>query len=154
MSGGSKSLWAKTIQTLFGGLILLVSTSWKRYSVCVILNWRSTTQLILLLWGQLARGRQGELCCSRAAPRFKRRDGGTGRRSGLKIRRGQPRGGSTPPPGTIEIKSFRCKWPLEIERSFDGCSGGCSFSRVSSSGCLQEVVLFGGPTPRFIRRTT
>ena len=29
------------------------------------------------------------------------RDGGTGRRSGLKIRRGQPRGGSTPPPGTI-----------------------------------------------------
>jgi hypothetical protein len=28
------------------------------------------------------------------------RDGGTGRRSGLKIRRGQPRGGSTPPPGT------------------------------------------------------
>src|ERR1039458_4592414 len=30
------------------------------------------------------------------------RDGGTGRRSGLKIRRGlSPRGGSTPPPGTI-----------------------------------------------------
>ena len=29
------------------------------------------------------------------------RDGGTGRRSGLKIRRGlSPRGGSTPPPGT------------------------------------------------------
>jgi hypothetical protein len=28
------------------------------------------------------------------------RDGGTGRRSGLKIRRGQPHGGSTPPPGT------------------------------------------------------
>ncbi len=30
----------------------------------------------------------------------KRRDGGTGRRSGLKIRRPQRRGGSTPPPGT------------------------------------------------------
>src|ERR1700687_63237 len=29
-----------------------------------------------------------------------RRDGGTGRRSGLKIRRGQPHGGSIPPPGT------------------------------------------------------
>ena len=28
------------------------------------------------------------------------RDGGTGRRSGLKIRRSQGRGGSTPPPGT------------------------------------------------------
>ncbi len=34
--------------------------------------------------------------------RRKRRDGGTGRRSGLKIRRGQPRGGSTPPPGTTQ----------------------------------------------------
>ena len=34
------------------------------------------------------------------------RDGGTGRRSGLKIRRGQPRGGSTPPPGT-NSKLFR-----------------------------------------------
>src|ERR1035438_2702447 len=29
------------------------------------------------------------------------RDGGTGRRSGLKIRRRQLHGGSTPPPGTI-----------------------------------------------------
>ena len=34
------------------------------------------------------------------------RDGGTGRRSGLKIRRGQPRGGSTPPPGTNKIKNL------------------------------------------------
>ena len=34
------------------------------------------------------------------------RDGGTGRRSGLKIRRGQPRGGSTPPPGTNRIKGL------------------------------------------------
>src|ERR1700745_2738831 len=30
----------------------------------------------------------------------KRRDGGTGRRSGLKIRRASALGGSTPPPGT------------------------------------------------------
>ena len=30
-----------------------------------------------------------------------RRDGGIGRRSGLKIRRWQQRGGSIPPPGTI-----------------------------------------------------
>ena len=30
------------------------------------------------------------------------RDGGTGRRSGLKIRRPQGHGGSTPPPGTIK----------------------------------------------------
>ena len=32
-----------------------------------------------------------------------RRDGGTGRRSGLKIRRRQLHGGSTPPPGTIYV---------------------------------------------------
>ena len=38
-----------------------------------------------------------------------RRDGGTGRRSGLKIRRGQPHGGSTPPPGTI-IKTFKINY--------------------------------------------
>ena len=30
----------------------------------------------------------------------KSRDGGTGRRSGLKIRQASARGGSTPPPGT------------------------------------------------------
>jgi hypothetical protein len=35
-----------------------------------------------------------------------RRDGGTGRRSGLKIRRGQPHGGSIPPPGT-KIRSTK-----------------------------------------------
>src|SRR5580704_15315612 len=33
-----------------------------------------------------------------------RRDGGTGRRSGLKIRRPSGLGGSTPPPGTTESK--------------------------------------------------
>jgi hypothetical protein len=32
------------------------------------------------------------------------RDGGTGRRSGLKIRRASALGGSTPPPGTIDSK--------------------------------------------------
>ena len=37
-----------------------------------------------------------------------RRDGGTGRRSGLKIRRGlSPRGGSTPPPGT-NLTTYEC----------------------------------------------
>jgi hypothetical protein len=35
------------------------------------------------------------------------RDGGTGRRSGLKIRRSQGRGGSTPPPGTNKINKIR-----------------------------------------------
>jgi hypothetical protein len=34
------------------------------------------------------------------------RDGGTGRRSGLKIRRSQGRGGSTPPPGTNKTKNL------------------------------------------------
>ena len=37
------------------------------------------------------------------------RDGGTGRRSGLKIRRPSGLGGSTPPPGTIH-KSMTNKW--------------------------------------------
>ena len=36
-------------------------------------------------------------------PRF-RRSGEIGRRSGLKIRRGRPRGGSTPPSGTFNIR--------------------------------------------------
>src|SRR6185437_15709072 len=46
------------------------------------------------------------------------RDGGTGRRSGLKIRRGQPRGGSTPPPGTKILKSLYAKWPLRARGHF------------------------------------
>src|ERR1039457_4407649 len=39
------------------------------------------------------------------------RDGGTGRRSGLKIRRSQGRGGSTPPPGTIKSIVYRVFLP-------------------------------------------
>src|ERR1017187_6456128 len=35
------------------------------------------------------------------------RDGGTGRRSGLKIRRGQPHRGSIPLPGTIKSISYK-----------------------------------------------
>jgi hypothetical protein len=34
------------------------------------------------------------------------RDGGIGRRSGLKIRRPQGHGGSTPPPGTMKTKDL------------------------------------------------
>jgi hypothetical protein len=37
------------------------------------------------------------------------RDGGTGRRSGLKIRRASARGGSTPPPGTILNTNIICE---------------------------------------------
>src|SRR3954447_19913875 len=38
--------------------------------------------------------------------RFTCRDGGTGRRSGLKIRRPSGLGGSTPPPGTMISKKL------------------------------------------------
>ena len=62
-------------------------------------------------------------CCailtpSKVARGLSSRDGGTGRRSGLKIRRGQPRGGSTPPPGTKILKDLRAKLPLGSERQF------------------------------------
>jgi hypothetical protein len=40
------------------------------------------------------------------------------RHRGLKIRRGQPRGGSTPPPGTKILKELQAKWPLDNERPF------------------------------------
>src|SRR6185437_4954728 len=43
-----------------------------------------------------------------------RRDGGTGRRSGLKIRRSQGRGGSTPPPGTIDNQGFVTLHPSRV----------------------------------------
>jgi hypothetical protein len=70
-----------------------------------------------------------------------RRDGGTGRRSGLKIRRGQPRGGSTPPPGTNKTKSLDRNWPLKNERpiSAGGCFYGCSFLRFDPNGCLPSL---------------
>ena len=40
------------------------------------------------------------------------RDGGTGRRSGLKIRRPQGHGGSTPPPGTKNINNLKVLKPF------------------------------------------
>ncbi len=61
------------------------------------------------------------------------RDGGTGRRSGLKIRRGQPRGGSTPPPGTKRING------LENQRIF-----GCVFLCPNYDQCRENHVdVFG-----------
>jgi len=49
------------------------------------------------------------------------RDGGTGRRSGLKIRRSQGRGGSTPPPGTklVYLES------IVFRKSESGVRTGC-----------------------------
>ena len=44
---------------------------------------------------------------SAIATNFPSRDGGTGRRSGLKIRRPSGLGGSTPPPGTMIPKQLR-----------------------------------------------
>src|SRR5580658_8051949 len=54
------------------------------------------------------------------------RDGGTGRRSGLKIRRGQPRGGSTPPPGTncLLCESFSS---IDISAALSGSVNGCNW---------------------------
>ena len=51
------------------------------------------------------------ICFSKASP-----DGEIGRRSGLKIRREQSRGGSSPPPGTIIINklSITVTWPAPV----------------------------------------
>jgi hypothetical protein len=51
-------------------------------------------------------------------------------RMGLKIRRGQPRGGSTPPPGTSVNIDDWMKWPPVQGRPFcaGACSGACSFT--------------------------
>lgn len=64
-----------------------------------------------------------------AATMVQRRDGGIGRRSGLKIRRGQPRGGSTPPPGTTLAYS-------EYERNH------LSLSVREACSCLNSAVRF------------
>jgi hypothetical protein len=60
---------------------------------------------------------EGAVACVKRFTR-KSRDGGTGRRSGLKIRRGQPRGGSTPPPGTKILKELEDKMVSFGERPF------------------------------------
>ncbi len=54
-----------------------------------------------------------------------RRDGGTGRRSGLKIRRGQPRGGSTPPPGTKGRRKSESTISLDPETPYLPFRGIC-----------------------------
>ena len=61
-----------------------------------------------------------------------RRDGGTGRRSGLKIRRSQGRGGSTPPPGTKSKAPYPAYF--QMLTAFDnatcfGCLGLASAAR-------------------------
>jgi hypothetical protein len=57
---------------------------------------------------------------------------GLHQRPGLKIRRGEPRGGSPPPPpGTTYNKRLKRIWPLLNERPklFGGCFGGCSMRK-------------------------
>jgi hypothetical protein len=60
-------------------------------------------------------------------------DGEIGRRSGLKIRRPQGRGGSSPPPGTNKIKELIENSYSDSERLFrsGGCSDGCWFHLLS-----------------------
>ena len=63
-----------------------------------------------------------------------RRDGGTGRRSGLKIRRTSVLGGSTPPPGT-KINCCDLNWPTV---PFSMWLSGCSL--VKTAHCSKTVV--------------
>src|SRR6185437_6207287 len=70
-----------------------------------------------------------------------RRDGGTGRRSGLKIRRASARGGSTPPPGTT-LESLRYK---KSARHFGGlifawCMFWCMFVKQLWMKCSFSVA--------------
>ena len=66
------------------------------------------------------------------------RDGGTGRRSGLKIRRASARGGSTPPPGTIDSKRFISKMVSRNREAIfaGGCFGGCWLFAIAASSHL------------------
>src|ERR1035441_4511159 len=71
------------------------------------------------------------------------RDGGTGRRSGLKIRRGlSPRGGSTPPPGTnltlaVPITSMNFRNARGRRRRSHFCRIGAEIGAVLGSGAFK-----------------
>ncbi len=64
------------------------------------------------------------------------RDGGTGRRSGLKIRRGQPRGGSTPPPGTNETNYLAGFLNKNSSTGFTGVPNSVPTPRLAISTCV------------------
>jgi hypothetical protein len=61
---------------------------------------------------------------------------------GLKIRRGQPRGGSTPPPGTTLNIERNTGWPLEMKGPFlaGGCSLGCSSIGTRFASLVSDAV--------------
>src|SRR5450755_2936080 len=67
------------------------------------------------------------------------RDGGTGRRSGLKIRRPSGLGGSTPPPGTTpSIRDRFCS--RSVMAFLDGASG-CTGSLLRSMRIGRECIV-------------
>ena len=67
---------------------------------------------------------------------FERPDGEIGRRSGLKIRRPQGRGGSSPPPGTNKINQFEIGGGAKT-----GGDSGCLIWRRPQSHCCANSVV-------------
>src|SRR5581483_5053720 len=74
------------------------------------------------------------------------RDGGTGRRSGLKIRRASALGGSTPPPGTNENSFLRsCTFECSDSLVRQGTANGKSLSALHRrrTGTQCENLFYG-----------
>jgi hypothetical protein len=99
-------------------------------------------------WPEMARFRQslGSPVTNGCAILFMRptrsRDGGTGRRSGLKIRRPLRSWGFDPPSRHQQNKRFRLNWPLETGEAkiVGGCFDGCWFRHLHSA--------YNKPAPR------
>ena len=87
---------------MVGRLLLLRNTSWKQSGACAILAQRRVGQLTQ---AGAKRGKARSKVLRHQLPLQQCPDGEIGRRSGLKIRRPQGRGGSSPPLGT-KIKSI------------------------------------------------
>src|SRR5215831_16271325 len=69
------------------------------------------------------------------------RDGGTGRREGLKNLWAQARGGSIPPPGTIQIKHLLNRLGSLVVFPVQNCARFVSRPRQASCRSIPEVVL-------------
>jgi hypothetical protein len=61
---------------------------------------------------------------------------------GLKIRRGQPHGGSIPPPGTKILRDLYVKWPLQSERPFPLVAVLVAVGFSDRRGAVAETGLF------------
>ena len=69
-------------------------------------------------------------------------DGEIGRRSGLKIRRPQGRGGSSPPPGTNQYAPLSVSKlkSTQLRKTAGGCSGGCWFTPCCMAWAIYKTV--------------